>query len=447
MRVAPSDIAARFALSAPQPVSEAQILPTAVSAQEEGKSYQRLLSICAFCSIFGALIFNFLLTYVNTRLFPVTAQMVILCELTLISLALFAAAGRGMGLYVVLGVFISYMLFLMVVQGSSDPKPIRDALIPIVFIFAGLRLASPRLANLLVIVAVPLTIAIGLFEYLDTDRYLDYFNVLGFYLAKGAVQLDEVFGQTRGLFISGMRPEPRTILPFLGQHRVSSIFLEPVSAGNFGAIAYAWALFSTKMRFRYLVMAGALAIVSFADARFGLLTCIVVTVGYPFYHMVPRQIWLLVPFIILAAFVTFGIATGADGGDNGVAGRLSVTSALLIKLPINVVLGLETTDQFVADSGFAYTLTQFGIFGFIGLWAAFVFIPSKSRRGWIFHSMIIIYFLMLLLISNSGYSIKTGALMWFLLGTALGTPYDDENRDAPKARRSLSPQDPDATET
>ena len=42
------------------------------------------------------------------------------------------------------------------------------------------------------------------------------------------------------LFISGMRYEGRTLLPFLGEHRVSSIFLEPVSVGNFGAICFAW---------------------------------------------------------------------------------------------------------------------------------------------------------------------------------------------------------------
>lgn len=431
MGTAPNAIAARFVL--PVGVS-GPAEGTRDSAKEEGGFYRKLLYLTAFVSVLGATIFNFFLAYVNTQLFPVTSQMVILGELLFISMAFFVAAGRGIGLYIALGVFISYMAFLLVMQGSSDPKPIRDALIPIVFIFAGMRLADPRFANLLVTVAIIVTIVVGLLEYIDVDRYLNYVNVLGYYLAKGAVKLDEVFGQTRGLFISGMRPEPRTILPFIGQHRVSSIFLEPVSAGNFGAIAYSWALFSKNMRFRYIMMAGALSVVCFADARFGLLTCILVTVAYPFYHLIPRQIWLVIPFIILAAFTTYGIATGTDGGDNGVAGRLAVTSSLLVRLPLNVVLGIETTDQFVADSGFAYTLTQFGIFGFIGLWAAFVFIPSKSKRGWIYHSMVIIYFLMLLLISNSGYSIKTGALMWFLLGTALAMPQKE-----PNAPRSLYP--------
>ncbi len=34
--------------------------------------------------------------------------------------------------------------------------------------------------------------------------------------------------------------------------------------------------------------------------------------------------------------------------------------------------------------------------------------------------MAIIYFLLLMLISNSGYSLKTGGLLWFILGVANG---------------------------
>ena len=37
-----------------------------------------------------------------------------------------------------------------------------------------------------------------------------------------------------------MRYEGRTLLPWLGEHRVSSVFLEPVSVGNFGAICFSW---------------------------------------------------------------------------------------------------------------------------------------------------------------------------------------------------------------
>jgi putative polymerase len=51
-----------------------------------------------------------------------------------------------------------------------------------------------------------------------------------------------------------MRPEGfnggRNLLPFLGNHRVSSIFLEPASAGNFGIIVFMWALVRSLMERR-----------------------------------------------------------------------------------------------------------------------------------------------------------------------------------------------------
>ncbi len=415
-KVEPNVIAARFAL--PEPGHQSIAAP----AGQTSNAYRYFAALVA---ILGSLTFNFMLTFVNTRIFSVNDKLVILSEMMLVGLAFLAAADRRSGLYIAMGLLISYMVFLFALRGVVDPKPVRDALIPIVFVALGSRLADMRFANLLVTVALAVVLSVALLEYLASDMYLDYFNVLGYYIAKGSVSLEEAFGQTKGFFISGIRPEPRTILPFLGQHRVSSVFLEPVSAGNFGAIAFSWALYSKAMRGRFFIMAGALMAVALADARFGLLTCMLVTVAYPFYNLIARQIWLVLPFLALALLATYGIASGTEGGDNGVLGRIAVTAALLSHLSPGVALGATATDQFVADSGLAYSLVQFGLFGFIALWAAFVFLPSRSARAWKYHSMVMIYFLLLLLISNSGYSIKTGALLWFLLGTALAAKEDE----------------------
>ena len=84
----------------------------------------------------------------------------------------------------------------------------------------------------------------------------------------------------------------------------------------------------------------------------------------------------------------------------------------------SVVIGVEATDGFTADSGMAYTLTKFGLLGFPALWALFVLQPLRSARAWGFHSTMIIYLMLIMMISNSFFSIKTAALMWFLTGTA-----------------------------
>ncbi|QLF68212.1 UDP-phosphate alpha N-acetylglucosaminyltransferase [Peteryoungia desertarenae] len=396
----------------------------------------------AAVTIVASLTFNLGLCFVNTRAFATTDSIVMMAEMLIIGGAFLAALSKRVDFFLLLVAYVSYMVLLFAMRGEIDLKGLRDVLIPIAFYFMGINVKSPKLGDALVVVAVILMLGFGLFEYLLLETYLDNFNVLGYFIARGSVDPALTYGQTRGLFISGMRPEPRTLLPFLGQHRVSSVMLEPVSAGNIGAICFGWALFRNSMRWRYAVMAAALAIVIMADSRFGFLTCILMVFILPVYRFIPRTAWLVLPFLFLAVIAGFGLATGTDGGANDIVGRLKVTAALLTQLDFAVVLGIQTTAQFTADSGLAYTLTKFGLFGFIALWAVLAFAPVADKRAWAFHSMVMIYLLMLMLISNSFYSIKTGALLWFLLGTSNATQWatyklDDERKQMEIARRNL----------
>lgn len=400
-----------------------------VVAVSRAERQMKALYTLAMIAVLGGLTFNAFLCFVNTRVFAVHDSTVMLGELIFIGCASIVAMERKIGFYLSFGVFLAYMIFLFAMRHQADPKAVRDILIPFVFYCAGMRLADIRLADKLVTIAVIVVVIVGLFEYLATEVYLDYFNVLGYYLSRGSLTLKETFGHTRGLFISGLRPEPRTILPFLGQQRVSSVFLEPVSIGNFGVIVYAWTLYRKDMRWRWLTMIGGLSTVVMADARFGLYTIGLMTLLYPFYHLIARQIWLSLPFLMLAGLAIYGIESGTDGGPDNLVGRLQVTAHILAKLSAGVVFGSEVTDQYVSDSGLAYTLTQFGLLGFIGLWGLFVFLPAKTSKAWAFHSMAILYFFLLLIISNSGYSIKTAALFWFMLGTsnAMGAERNDQS--------------------
>lgn len=410
-----------------------------VTADERRARSMRSLYLLSIVAVIGGLVNNAILCFVNTRVMAIHDSHVMIGELVFISCALIVALDRRIGLYLGFGIFLSYMLLLFALRHQFDPKPIRDILVPFAFYCAGFRLGNLRLADGIVTASVVIVVLMGMFEYFAVETFLDYFNVLGYYLSRGAVSLQDTYGHTRGLFISGLRPEPRTILPFLGQHRVSSVFLEPVSTGNFGVIVYAWALFRKNMRLRWLTMVCALAIIVIADARFGLYTCILMTLLSPFYQWIAKSIWLVLPFVILSAFAIYGLSTGTHGGPNDIAGRFQVTAYLLTQLSAAEVFGSQASDQFTADSGFAYTLLQFGLFGFIGLWALFVFAPAKTAKAWNFHSTAIIYFLLLLIISNSGYSLKTAGLFWFILGTANGFSGDEDKAQWPAQERSSSP--------
>ncbi|MBR0557787.1 hypothetical protein J5J10_19035 [Ciceribacter sp. L1K23] len=364
----------------------------------------------------GSLTLNLFLCFVNTRVFGIGQSHLMLAEMAVVGTALVAAMSRQIGLYAVAALFCSYIVFLSALRQENDLKVLRDVLIAIAFYFMGLRSANLKLADRLVAASAVLVLLVGFFEYFATDVYLQYFNILGYYIARGTIKVEEAFGATTGLFGSGMRPEARTLLPFLGEHRVSSVFLEPVSAGNYGALIYCWALTRAGMRWRRFVVMAALAVIIMADARFGFFTCILVTLLLPFFRIIPKLVWFVAPFLLLAALASYGIISQTDGGANDIAGRFNVTAHLLAQLSPSVVFGWQTTDQFTADSGFAYTLTQFGIVGFIMLWGAAVYAPARTAGGWRFHAAVLVYLLLLMLISNSFYSIKTAGLMWFLVG-------------------------------
>jgi putative polymerase len=374
--------------------------------------------MAAIASVLGGLTFNLFLCFVNTRVMGISDSHVMLGEMAVTGTAFLAALDRRAGLYLFLTIFITYMFFLFALRHQNDIKAIRDVLNPVIFYVLGTRIKDIRLADRLALVSSIIVLIFAAFEYFLLDIYLDWFNVLGYYISRGTVSLQESYGATRGLFISGIRPEPRSLLPFLGQQRVSSVFLEPVSMGNFGAIIYAWGLFRSDCKYRWFLIVAALIMIISADARFGLGACIVMTVLVPFFRLIPRPLWAVVPFLMLSLFAAYGLVTGVNQGPDDFAGRLASTAHLITTLPQGAVLGYEAYEKFTADSGFAYTLTQFGIVGFVGLWTAFVMLPCKDARGWQFHSMMIVYLILILIISNSFYSVKTAALMFFMLGTA-----------------------------
>ncbi len=390
------------------------------AADEPVGSAPAIVRLTVTTALIAALVFNFVLCFVNTRVTPVTSGSVMLSEMLIITIAMAAALTRRAPLYLLIAAFVSYMMFLFALRGGQyDLKSIRDILIPITFYFAGMRIHDPKLGDRLVLASALIVVAAALFEYLLVDTFISYFNVIGYYVARGTVSVDQLYGQTQGLFISGTRAEPRTILPFLGPHRVSSVFLEPVSMGNFAVVVYSWALYrGREMAWRWWLMALAFSLIALADARFGLYTCVLITLLYPFFNFVPRPVWAMLPFLLLAVVGIYGITWGSGGGPNDLAGRFAVTAHILTQLPFSVVMGVEVTDQFTSDSGLAHTLTAFGLLGFIGLWTLFVHAPLAEARAWRFHSMVIVYLLLLMLISDSFYSIKTAALLWFLLGTS-----------------------------
>ena len=396
--------------------------------------------------LLAALTFNAALCFINTTALHVTDSAVIGCELVLVSAAFGLALGRDAAPYLVLAVFLSYAALIMALRPLFDPKSVRDILIPMAFYLLGRRQADPALADRAAVWSGLIVVALGVYELVDLDTYVKYFNIIQYYVARGSVAPSDVAGQTSTLFTSGIRPDARQILPFLGPHRASSVFLEPVSTGNFGAVVYLWTLHRSRMNYRWLAMATGLGAIVLADARFGLYVCILGTAVHAAAPRLPRVLFLALPFAILAALAIYGFTTAQIDWGNDFSGRLLWTAQLVTSLSANAVWGLSPDKPFLDDSGYAYTLNQIGLVGFVGIWSLLVLLPERDARAWRFKACIAIYVCLLMLISDSVYSIKTAALLWFMLGSSDGALPAEAERSRIEATSGARPQAA-ATET
>lgn len=378
-------------------------------------------------AVVGATAFNFVLCLVNTNVSSVGSAAAIACELMIISAVLLYTYQRltYTQLLVICGA-VFYLVTLaagrLLLTGSADVKPIRDLLIPITFFILGSSTPDLKMADRIVRVVALLVVVIGLFEYLLPDLFTRFCNIASFYVERGTMEMSQA-PQSSSLFVSGMRPEGagggRNLLPFLGNHRVSSIFLEPVSAGNFGIIVFLWALIRSKMERRLfwgLFAAAAFAIIM-SDSRFGAYFCAIALV----LSLIPSAIRL----VVVAAAPIAGLLTIAFmpdilsqqfGISNGFIGRIIMSGEILSRFDVLNWFGLRAPEFMMADSGYAYSVASIGLIGIALFWIMLLSTEGRSRFFYTFRDLAAAYVAFLLCISNSPYTIKTGALLWFLTG-------------------------------
>ncbi len=378
-------------------------------------------------AVLGAMLFNFALCFVNTNAGGVGTGAVIGCEIAIIvAVLLYTYPTLTYPHFLVIGSALLYLIALSAVRvllGSGvDVKPVRDLLIPIVFFLLGVGARDVRAADKIVRAIVLIVIAVGLFEYFFPAVFTRFFNVASFYIERGAMGTAQA-QQSSNLFVSGMRPEGATggrgLLPFLGNHRVSSIFLEPISAGNFGIVVFMWALVRSLAERRIFggLMAAGVLIVIMSDSRFGANFCLLCLL----LAVLPTAIRtagvaVLPAFALMAVVLLPGPLSAHYGVDNGFIGRIILSGRILERFdPLNW-LGLQTPNFPTADSGYAYALAGVGIIGLVIFWAMLLLLKGSNSRFYLFRDMAGAYFAVLLCISNSPFTIKTGALLWFLAG-------------------------------
>ena len=259
--------------------------------------------------IVGTIVFNAALAFLNARGFPISPQMVMASEALLLLAAGFALRNSLTITHLaIIGAVLLYALTLCVIRSMAspeiglDPKIARDLLIPVIFFLVGLTVHNIRAVDKIVAWTTLLLLVFAVFEYLFLPTYLQVFEVAKYYIARGTLEGSEhALDVSQGLMVSGHRvgDQARTLLPFLGPHRVSSLFLEPSTLGNFGALVTLWAVVRSRMEKRLYVWCalGGLALIVLSDTR---LAALVAALGFIIVLLPPR---ITTPAMIVAPFV------------------------------------------------------------------------------------------------------------------------------------------------
>lgn len=375
-----------------------------------------------------AVLYNCLLCLVNAEIHNINPAVVILTEIVLISSALCMVWPRSSTLNMILVVLAAYFYTIMMIRSQFDPKILRDVLIPIAFVFLGCHFGTLRLADRLVTILIIVALADALFEWLAPSIYLHYFDVARYYIERGTASQEEhqYYGFYGGFFNSS-RFENRTLFPILGDHRVSGIFLEAPSVGNFGGIVFAWILLRPKRLWSFLLKTIAvMTIIVLADARFGLYFCVLAVVVYPFSRYVRPTMLFIAPFAAMLALVAYANAAGQQVFDNDMVGRFLYAGKILSKIDAGQVFGLQASaistgasfaSDPINDSAYTYVLAEVGLLGAAALWALFIYSPVADRTAWRFKTVVAFYYILILTIAASAFTIKTAGLLWFLYGT------------------------------
>jgi putative polymerase len=400
----------------------------------DGRAAARTPTIPAAGIVVVAAVFNFVLCIISTHGFRIGSGEVVACEglilLTALVLARDALSRDFLAWSIVL---VGSLAFLRLSNDQLDLKVARDLAIPLVFCALGITVRDRRVGDGLVYVLVALVLAVGLFELFALSTYVHLVDIPTYYIDKGS--LDPAQAKLVGgkLFVSGVRPNEQShFLDFLGGHRVSSIFLEPVSAGNFPVIAFSWLAVrfkhSPKLNGFFILLC--IVELLLADARFGVLTCALIGVVL-LTPIATRPVpSFFIPIAVIGLLLLSVPVLNLRAWTDDLQGRLFESGFILSSFDLMQWMGLSGTEYPTLDCGYCYLFNNAGLVVASVLWVLFVGRIDADDEAARLRCAVALYIALSLSINCSIFTIKTAALLWFLYGLVYPRPTPREGRIA-----------------
>jgi putative polymerase len=379
--------------------------------------------------ILAAVLFNAVLSLVNAHAMPLTPAYVIAAEVLILTacVALIASGLRHDDrpwLILMLAVlWIGLTSSLMREQLAA--KSIRDVAIIPIFVMLGLRYSASPVR---VFTAVQLAVfSVVLIEAFDQYLFATLFAVKSYYINTRDFSAETFWNEASELFLSATRPSDRFI-PLFDLHRMSSVFLEPVSLGNYVCIvvifltAY-WTALTRRQKLWFAFTT--LFLLAACDGRLATVTCLfIIGVGLIVAVLPPRIFVLYLPAAVLGACLVVLYLAPQASGDN-FTGRLAVMVGLLSNLSLADLVAVSPLSSLGRhyDSGVTYLVVTQTLVGAALVWASITLVPHiRARRQAVIVHGTCLFVAFNLLVSYSVFSIKTAAVLWFLYGTALRHP-------------------------
>jgi putative polymerase len=404
---------------------------------------EALVSTKAISAILiASVVYQAVLALIHTHFFRASALAVAAAEFVIYLACVLVLARRiRLEFAAIVALVLAYLLLLSIFRNVLDFKGFRDVMIPLLFYWLGRHVADIGYADRVLKILVGVVLAFGFFELFFMDQYTRLLDIFSYYVNTGTVTISTNFIRDSALNLNGLRPEGigRTIFPgLLGSHRVSSVFLEPVSLGNFAVIVAAWGLSKPRAEYKQMLffVLSAITLIALSDSRYGL---IVVTLLMAMRVAVSGRLnvaAILLPLVSIVVLVLIGLFFDGRIADN-IMGRLFWTGNTLLGFNVEKILGIQGFNTPYGDMGYAYLLSRWGVLLCLALWAALWMVKMPDERGERFRAYSALYISLILTVSGTSFfALKTAGLLWFLMGScsylnAKKTPLP-HRADAPK---------------
>ena len=375
--------------------------------------------------LWASVLLNFVLCFIDTNIFAVDQSLVIAGEAAILATAVavpFMGGGRHPGRWdLLLILLLLNWLILSLIRQYADPKLFRDVAIIPIFIVAGLACRGDKL-HITIFRIHMLVLAFALWEAISLNSFISVFNVSGYFAHTRGLSPDEWWIEN-GLYVSSIRPEARFIFPGLPVHRLSSVFLEPVSLGNYVVIATLWLVGFWHHLPRKIAITAAIAtalLLVGSDSRLATVCCMILLLAAPFKrHLTAATALLVAPAVIAATFIAVSLLQLRPGLDD-FPGRVAYGVYTLRSFGVEDFAGLSLDlIESTQDAGFAYVINSHSVMMAIILWIVIFARRLVTPESRYIHFAIALYLSLNLIVSWSLFSIKTAGLLWFLLGHAI----------------------------